>query len=60
MSTIKCQKCNGTVAIDAERCPHCGTPAFSKTSSVVSVIQKLCGLGLGIALLYLAYNLWLL
>ena len=53
MSATNCKQCGGTVAPDADKCPHCGTENFD--DNPIKMILKLAYIGLG---LYAAYMLW--
>jgi len=53
MPAINCKQCGGTVAPDADKCPHCGTENFD--DNPIKMILKLAYIGLG---LYAAYILW--
>lgn len=55
MSLIKCKQCNGTVATDAEKCPHCGTANYS--DDPLKNILKWVGIGLTLYMIYLLFDL---
>ena len=46
MPATNCKQCGGTVAPDADKCPHCGTENFD--DNPIKMILKLAYIGLGL------------
>lgn len=50
---LKCSKCGGQVAGDAEKCPHCGTPCFSRASTFIHIASAMVFLTLFVLTLFI-------
>ena len=55
MPATSCKQCGGTVAPDAEKCPHCGTANFD--DNPIKTILKFVSIGLAIYAVYIMFDL---